>query len=83
MSLRLNKSWSVLASYQTAESDRCVDVYSRPSGSFGFEEFRRVPEDMGVWTPVSYFCGREYPTEVDAKDAALRAVPWLTSVLDG
>jgi hypothetical protein len=83
MSLRLDKSWSVLASYQTAESDRCVDVFSRPNGSFGFEEFRRDPEDMGVWTPVSHFSGREYPTEVDAKDAALRAVAWFKSVRDG
>jgi hypothetical protein len=83
MSLRLDKSWSVLASYQTAESDRCVDIFSRPSGSFGFEEFPRDPEDMGVWTPISYCSGHEYRTEADAMDVALRAVPWLTSVLDG
>lgn len=83
MSLRLDKSWSVLASYQTAGSDRCVDIFSRPSGSFGFKEFRRDPEDMGVWTPISYFSGRQYLTEVDARAVALRAVPWLTSVLDG
>ena len=83
MSLRIDRSWSVLASNQTAESDRCVDIFSRPSGSFGFEEFRKDPEDMGVWTPVGYFSGLEFQTEVDAQNAALRAVPWLTSVLDG
>jgi len=27
--------------------DRCVDVFARPDGTFGFEEFRRDPEDMG------------------------------------
>jgi hypothetical protein len=30
-------------------------VFARPDGSFGFEEFRRDPEDVGAWTPVSYF----------------------------
>ena len=47
MSSRLDKSWTVLASHQTLEADRCVDVFSRPDGTFGFEEFRRDPEDMG------------------------------------
>ncbi len=72
----------VLASHQTDEGDRCVDVFSRPDGSFGFEEFRRDPEDMGVWTPVSYFSGLEYPTVDDAVVQAVRLVPWLNSVLE-
>src|SRR5215831_16160475 len=54
MSRRLDKSWTVVASYQTSEADRCVDVFSRPEGTFGFEEFRRDPEDMG--------CGRLRPS---------------------
>ena len=82
MSSRIDKSWTVLASHQTRESDRCVDVFSRPDGTFGFEEFRRDPEDMGVWTPVSYFSGRAYATEPEALDAAVGAVPWLQAVLD-
>jgi|SoiMethySBSTD1v2_1073268.scaffolds.fasta_scaffold565585_1 hypothetical protein len=41
MSRRLYKSWTVLTSSQTSEADRCVDVFSRPEGTFGFEEFRR------------------------------------------
>jgi hypothetical protein len=81
-SSRLDKSWSVLASHQTYEADRCVDIFSRPNRSFGFEEFRRDPEDMGAWTPVSYFSGHEYPTESDAIDAAKRAVSWLGALLD-
>jgi hypothetical protein len=72
----------VLASHQTADASRCVDVFSRPDGTFGFEEFRRDPEDMGAWTPISYFSGREYPTEADVIDAARVAVPWVGAVLD-
>ena len=83
MSSRIDKSWTVLASHQTRESDRCVDVFSRPDGTFGFEEFRRDPEDMGVWTPVSYYSGREYETEGGAARAALQAVHWLASILNG
>jgi len=53
--LDLIGSWSILASHQTFEADRCVDIFSRPNGTFGFEEFRRDPEDMGAWTPIGYF----------------------------
>ena len=82
MSSRLDKSWRVLASHQPPEADRCVDVFSRPNGTFGFEEFRRDPEDMGAWTPVSYCSSREYPTADAARAAAKKAVPWLSSILD-
>jgi len=53
MSSRLDKSRMVLASYQPDEANRCVDIFSRPNRTFGFEEFRRAPEDMGAWTQVS------------------------------
>jgi hypothetical protein len=82
MSLRLDKSWSVLASHQTDEANRCVDIFSRPNGTFGFEEFRRDPEDMGAWTPISHFSGHEYRTELDAISAARHAVSWLDRLLD-
>ena len=82
MSSRLDKSWTMLASHQTLEADRCVDVFSRPDGTFGFEEFRRDSEDMGAWTPVSYYSSREYPTADAARAAARQAVPWLSSILD-
>ncbi len=82
MSSRLDKSWLVLASHQVADASRCVDIFSRPDGSFGFEEFRRDPEDLGVWTPVSYFSGREFPTEMSAVEAARQSIPWLAMLLD-
>jgi hypothetical protein len=82
MSERLDKSWLVVASHETPERDRCVDVFSRPDGTWGFEEFRKDPEDMGAWTPLSYFSGREYPNEAGAVDAAKQAIPWLRAVLE-
>ena len=82
MSARLDPSWKVLASPSTPAVDRCVDVFSRPDGTFGFEEFRRDPEDMGAWTPVAYYSAREFPTEDDALAAARTSVLWLAEVLD-
>ena len=82
MSARLDKTWTVLVSHQTVEANRCVDIFSRPNGTFGFEEFRSDPEDRGAWTPIAYFSGRDYPTETAAVDAARQAVPWLVPLLD-
>lgn len=83
VSARLDPSWSVLASPSTPAVDRCVDGFVRPDGTFGFEEFRRDPEDMGAWTPVAYYSTRQFETEGDAVSAARDAVPWLSGVLDG
>ncbi len=83
MSARLDPSWSVLASPSTPTVDRCVDIFVRPEGTFGFEEFRRDPEDMGAWTPVTYSSTGEYGTQADAMAAARDAVSWLPAVLDG
>ena len=82
MSQRLDRSWTVLASYQTPEADRCVDVFFRPEGTFGFEEFRRDPEDRGLWTPASYYSRQEFESVAAVRAAAERAVPWLATVLE-
>ena len=81
MSARLDLSWKVLASPSTPAVDRCVDIFSRPDGTIGFEEFRRDPEDMGAWTPMAYYSERVYSAESDALAAACDAVPWLPAVL--
>ncbi len=82
MSERLDPTWSVVASPSTPAVDRCVDIFRRPNDTFGFEEFRRDPEDMGHWTPIAYHSGREFATEAQAIAAARDAVPWLSAVLD-
>jgi hypothetical protein len=82
MSTRLDRSWTVLASHQIRGADRCVDVFSRPDGTFGFEEFRQDPEDMGRWTPIAYYSDRMYATEDATVAAARRSVPWLNAFLD-
>ncbi len=77
MSRRIDKSWLVFASVENAQRDRCVDLFRRPDGSYGFETFRRDPEDAGGWTPVGYFSGAAHPSALAAFDAAVKAVAWL------
>jgi len=77
MSQRIDKSWTVFNSLENAAANRCVDLFRRPDGSYGFEEFRRDVEDRGAWTPVAYYSGAVYATEAAVLDAARREVSWL------
>lgn len=77
MSKRLDQSWIVTESIENHQHDRCVDVFTRPDGSFGFEEFRRDAEDAGAWTPVSYFSGVRYASKGEALAEASRRIAWL------
>jgi hypothetical protein len=80
MSARIDKSWLVLASHQTPEGDRCVDLFSRPDGTFGYEEFRKDSEDMGAWTPVAYYSALSFATADEAFAAAAIRIPWLAAL---
>lgn len=79
MSTRLDPSWTVLESVENGQHDRCVDLFRRPDGSFGFEEFRRDPEDGGRWTPVSWYLDGRYASREAAWASAAAAVPWLAA----
>jgi len=63
------------------EHDRCVDLFRRPDGSFGFEEFRRDVEDAGLWTAVAYHSGTAYASKEAALAAAVGAVSWVAQTL--
>ncbi len=78
MSTRIDKSWLVLESIENDEHDRCVDLFRRPDGSFGFEVFRRDVEDAGLWTAVAYHSGA-YASKEAARAAAVAAVSWLAA----
>jgi hypothetical protein len=81
MSRRLEKSWVVFTSIENHEGNRCVDLFLRPDGTYGFEEFRRDPEDAGAWTPVQYYSGAIYAAKDEALAAATAAVSWLAEKL--
>jgi hypothetical protein len=83
MSKRIDKSWIVFESIENDAHDRCVDLFRRPDGTFGFEEFRRDFEDAGAWTPVQYYSGAIYRSKEEALAAATNAVPWLPRTPSG
>ena len=77
MSKRIDKSWVVFSSVENAEANRCVDFFLRPDGTYGFEAFRRDPEDAGAWTPVQYYSAMAYASKDEVLAAAIGAVEWL------
>lgn len=80
MSRRIDKSWTVLTSIETGDGLRCVDLFRRPDATFGYEEFRRDPEDQGLWTRVRFASAFSYATLEDARLAATKAVAWMREV---
>lgn len=71
----------ILQSINDEAADRCVDVFQRPDGSVGFEEYRRDVEDTRGWFAIGGHARKAFANEKDAIAAALTAVPWLRDVI--
>jgi len=71
---------TVLISLEAPGGQLCVDIFRRPAGTFGFESFRRDPEDGRGWFPVGGTAELVFETAIDAVQAAERAVPWLSDL---
>ncbi|MDB5818275.1 MAG: hypothetical protein JWQ11_1915 [Rhizobacter sp.] len=68
---------NVYLSFENADHDRCVDIFERPDGSFGFEEFRRDVEDQGRWQSMARYSERLFMLETLALAAVASSVRWL------
>ncbi len=73
---------TVLRSIDSQGENRCVDVFMRPDGTFGFEEFRRDFEDNRGWFPVGFFGDRIFDSENDALLEARLQISWLNEAMD-
>lgn len=71
----------VLCSINDEGAQRCVDLFVRPDGTTGFEEFRRDPEDPRGWSAIGGHSERIFPDEASTRRAALASVPWLPKVI--
>ena len=67
----------VLASLENPYGDYCVDVFARADGTFGFEEYRRDPEDGGGWYSLCRYSRLVFNSEEDALAQAKACVAWL------
>lgn len=68
----------VLSSLEAEDGGRCVDIFQRLDGTFGFEEYRRDSEDGRGWFMVGSYGREVYGTEAETRATADRIVPWLS-----
>jgi hypothetical protein len=71
----------VLRSINNDDASRCVDIFLRPEGTIGFEEYRRDVEDGRGWFPVGGYVNQMFNDESAAFAAAASAVPWLRQAM--
>jgi len=69
-----------LQSINAPDMERCVDVFVRADGGFGFEEYRRDVEDGRGWFAVGGHDARRFATAEAALEAAQTAIPWLAAL---
>ena len=67
----------VIKSIEIEDGLRCVDVFRRGDGSYGFEEYRRDPEDRRGWYATGGFFALRFATGTDALKQARANLPWL------
>ena len=68
----------VIATLHNDDANRAVKIIKRSDGTFGFNEFRRDPEDAGGWTLVRENPRGTYATQEQAVAAARSG--WLRNV---
>jgi len=71
----------VVKSINAEGEGRCVDIFLRPDGTFGFEEYRRDAEDGRGWFPTGSFGCRDFSSEEERMVVARAKVAWLNEVL--
>ncbi len=59
----------------------CVDVFRRPDGTYGFDEFRRDPEDNSGWYSIGHYGTEVFDTADAALSEAKTRVEWLKDLL--
>ncbi len=59
----------------------CVDIFRRPDGTFGFEEYRREPEETRGWFAIGHHSHLSFGDESAALGEAKARVSWLADAL--
>lgn len=68
---------NVVNSVENDAGDHCVDIFVRDDGTFGFEEYRRDPEDVSGWFPLHRYSHQVFATAEDALAQAKSTVAWM------
>lgn len=67
----------VMRSVEAPGGGVCVDIFRRRDGSWGFEEYRRDPEDGSGWYLTGANADRIFADEAAATEAARETVDWF------
>ena len=70
----------VLESIHDDTVNRCVDLFVRDDGTYGFEEFRRDAEDGGTWQSLQRYSRMQYQSLGEARSQARSEVSWLAEI---
>lgn len=71
----------VLQSINNEDASLCVDIFLRPEGTVGFEEFRRDFEDNRGWSAIGGYASQSFADHPAALAAAKATVPWLRGAM--
>ena len=67
----------VLKSINLPGDNICVDIFIRPNNTYGFDEFRRDPEDGRGWFSIGHHGSVEFSSVPEAVAEAMKAISWL------
>jgi len=73
----MSVSIRVVKSLENHAGDRCVELFVRDDGTFGFEEYRRDHEDGRGWFPLHHYSHLVFDTEEAALAQAKARVAWM------
>ena len=68
-------------SIEIPDGSKCVDFFEHADGGFGFEEYRRDPEDARGWYPIGNYSNLRLATEREALTEAIIRIPWLKNCI--
>ena len=72
----------VLRSINLQGEQVCVDIFLRPDGTYGFDEFRRDPEENSGWYSIGHYGNRVFASSEIALNEARKTVRWLAELSD-
>ncbi|TQV82224.1 hypothetical protein FKG95_08375 [Denitrobaculum tricleocarpae] len=78
----MSKANRVVRSINMDGEQRCVDIFRRPDGTYGFDEFRRDPEDNRGWYSTGQTSLKAFQSAESALQQAQESVSWLAAVLE-
>jgi len=61
----------------------CVDIFLRPDGTYGFDEYRRDPEDGRGWFSIGHHGALAFDSYEQALAEAKERVAWLAEAAPG